>query len=67
MTGDAAAVGSQPFLEMFQSGGGQPLYLGYKRFSRGGYILTAVILITGSVLIILEISNQTRSASTCGS
>ena len=53
--GDALAIGISAFLESISNREEDSLYtLGYKRFSLLGAILTAVILITGSTLVILE-------------
>ena len=53
--GDAIAIGISAFLESISNREEDSHYtLGYKRFSLLGAILTAVILITGSSLVILE-------------
>ena len=53
--GDALAIGISAFLESISNPEEDSHYtLGYKRFSLLGAILTAVILITGSSLVILE-------------
>ena len=52
--GMRSLLGSLPFWKYLQSRRRQPLYLGYKRFSLLGAMVTAVILMTGSVLVILE-------------
>ena len=53
--GDAIAIGISAFLETISNREGDGQYtLGYKRFSLLGAILTAVILMIGSVLVILE-------------
>ena len=53
--GDALAIGISAFLESISNREEDSRYtLGYKRFSLLGAILTAVILITGSSLVILE-------------
>ena len=53
--GDAFAIGISAFLESISNREEDSRYtLGYKRFSLLGAILTAVILITGSTLVILE-------------
>ena len=53
--GDALAIGISAFLESISNREEDSHYtLGYKRFSLLGAILTAVILITGSSLVILE-------------
>lgn len=53
--GDALAIGISAFLESISNREEDSYYtLGYKRFSLLGAILTAVILITGSSLVILE-------------
>ena len=53
--GDALAIGISAFLESISNREEDSHYtLGYKRFSLLGAILTAVILITGSTLVILE-------------
>ena len=53
--GDALAIGLSAFLETISNRQEDSRYtLGYKRFSLLGAILTAVILITGSTLVILE-------------
>lgn len=53
--GDALAIGISAFLESISNREEDSRYtLGYKRFSLLGAILTAVILITGSTLVILE-------------
>ena len=53
--GDALAIGISVFLESISNREEDSHYtLGYKRFSLLGAILTAVILITGSSLVILE-------------
>ena len=53
--GDALAIGLSAFLETISNREEDSRYtLGYKRFSLLGAILTAVILITGSTLVILE-------------
>ena len=53
--GDTLAIGISAFLESISNREEDSHYtLGYKRFSLLGAILTAVILITGSSLVILE-------------
>ena len=53
--GDAIAIGVSAFLETISNREEDSHYtLGYKRFSLLGALVTAVILITGSVLVILE-------------
>ena len=53
--GDAIAVGISAFLETISNREEDRQYtLGYKRFSLLGALVTAVILITGSILVILE-------------
>ena len=53
--GDAIAIGLSAFLETISNREEDSHYtLGYKRFSLLGALITAVILITGSVLVILE-------------
>lgn len=53
--GDAIAIGISAFLETISNREEDSHYtLGYKRFSLLGALVTAVILITGSVLVILE-------------
>ena len=53
--GDAIAIGISAFLETISNREEDGQYtLGYKRFSLLGAILTAVILMIGSVLVILE-------------
>ena len=53
--GDAIAIGISAFLETISNREEDNQYtLGYKRFSLLGALLTAVILMTGSVLVILE-------------
>ncbi|MCE3591590.1 cation diffusion facilitator family transporter [Streptococcus sp. XMC] len=53
--GDALAIGLSAILETISNRQEDSRYtLGYKRFSLLGAILTAVILITGSTLVILE-------------
>ncbi len=53
--GDAIAIGISAFLETISNREEDRQYtLGYKRFSLLGAILTAVILMIGSVLVILE-------------
>ena len=53
--GDAIAIGVSAFLETISNREEDSHYtLGYKRFSLLGAMLTAVILMTGSVLVILE-------------
>ena len=53
--GDSLAIGISAFLESISNREEDSHYtLGYKRFSLLGAILTAVILITGSSLVILE-------------
>ena len=53
--GDAIAIGVSAFLETVSNREEDSHYtLGYKRFSLLGAMVTAVILITGSVLVILE-------------
>lgn len=53
--GDSLAIGISAFLESISDREEDSHYtLGYKRFSLLGAILTAVILITGSSLVILE-------------
>ena len=52
--GDAIAIGVSPFLETISNREEDSHYtLGYKRFSLLGAMVTAVILMTGSVLVIL--------------
>ena len=59
--GDALAIGISAFLETISNREEDRQYtLGYKRFSLLGAMLTAVILMIGSVLVILE--NITKSA-----
>lgn len=54
--GDAIAIGISAFLESISNREEDSHYtLGYKRFSLLGAMVTAVILMTGSVLVILEI------------
>ncbi len=53
--GDAIAIGISAFLETVSNREEDRQYtLGYKRFSLLGALVTAVILITGSILVILE-------------
>lgn len=53
--GDAIAIGISAFLESISNREEDRHYtLGYKRFSLLGALVTAVILITGSILVILE-------------
>jgi len=53
--GDAIAIGISAFLERISNREEDRQYtLGYKRFSLLGALVTAVILITGSILVILE-------------
>ena len=53
--GDAIAIGVSAFLESISNREEDSHYtLGYKRFSLLGAMVTAVILMTGSVLVILE-------------
>lgn len=53
--GDAIAIGISAFLECISNREEDSHYtLGYKRFSLLGAMVTAVILMTGSVLVILE-------------
>ena len=53
--GDAIAIGVSAFLETISNREEDSHYtLGYKRFSLLGALVTAVILMTGSVLVILE-------------
>ena len=53
--GDAIAIGISAFLETISNREEDNHYtLGYKRFSLLGAMVTAVILMTGSVLVILE-------------
>ena len=53
--GDAIAIGVSAFLETISNREEDCHYtLGYKRFSLLGALVTAVILMTGSVLVILE-------------
>ena len=53
--GDAIAIGLSAFLETISNREEDSHYtLGYKRFSLLGALVTAVILMTGSVLVILE-------------
>ena len=53
--GDAIAIGISAFLETISNREEDNRYtLGYKRFSLLGALLTAIILITGTVLVILE-------------
>ena len=53
--GDAIAIGISAFLESISNREEDSYYtLGYKRFSLLGAMVTAVILMTGSVLVILE-------------
>ena len=53
--GDAIAIGISAFLETISNREEDNRYtLGYKRFSLLGALVTAVILVTGSVLVILE-------------
>ena len=53
--GDAIAIGISAFLETISNREEDSRYtLGYKRFSLLGALVTAVILMTGSVLVILE-------------
>ena len=53
--GDAIAIGISAFLETISNREEDGQYtLGYKRFSLLGAILTAVILMIGSVLVVLE-------------
>ena len=53
--GDAIAIGISAFLETISNREEDRQYtLGYKRFSLLGALVTAIILMTGSVLVILE-------------
>ena len=53
--GDAIAIGLSAFLETISNREEDSRYtLGYKRFSLLGALITAVILMTGSVFVILE-------------
>ena len=53
--GDAIAIGVSAFLETISNREEDNRYtLGYKRFSLLGALVTAIILMTGSVLVILE-------------
>ena len=53
--GDAIAIGISAFLETISNREEDNQYtLGYKRFSLLGALVTAIILMTGSVLVILE-------------
>ena len=53
--GDAIAIGISAFLETISNREEDRRYtLGYKRFSLLGALVTSVILITGSILVILE-------------
>lgn len=53
--GDAISIGVSAFLETISNREEDRQYtLGYKRFSLLGALVTAVILITGSILVILE-------------
>lgn len=53
--GDAIVIGISAFLETISNREEDRQYtLGYKRFSLLGALVTAVILITGSILVILE-------------
>ena len=53
--GDAIAIGISAFLESISNREEDSSYtLGYKRFSLLGALVTAVILMTGSVMVILE-------------
>lgn len=53
--GDAIAIGLSAFLETISNREEDSHYtLGYKRFSLLGALITAVILMTGSLLVILE-------------
>lgn len=53
--GDAIAIGISAFLESISNRKEDSHYtLGYKRFSLFGAMVTAVILMTGSVMVILE-------------
>ena len=53
--GDAIAIGISAFLETISNREEDRQYtLGYKRYSLLGALVTAVILITGSILVILE-------------
>lgn len=53
--GDAIAIGISAFLETISNREEDNRYtLGYKRFSLLGALVTAIILMTGSVLVILE-------------
>lgn len=53
--GDAIAIGISAFLETISNREEDSHYtLGYKRFSLLGAMVTAVVLMTGSVLVILE-------------
>ena len=53
--GDAIAIGISAFLESISNREEDSHYtLGYKRFSLLGALVTAIILMTGSVLVILE-------------
>lgn len=54
-TGDAVAIGIAAFLENFSNRKEDQHYsLGYKRFSLLGAMITAVILIVGSIFVTLE-------------
>ena len=53
--GDAIAIGISAFLETISNREEDNQYtLGYKRFSLLGALVTAIILMTGSVLVVLE-------------
>ena len=53
--GDAIAIGISAFLETISNREEDNQYtLGYKRFSLLGALVTAIILMTGSILVILE-------------
>lgn len=53
--GDAVAIGLSAFLETFSNRKEDQHYtLGYKRFSLLGAMITAVILITGSIFVLTE-------------
>ena len=64
--GDAIAIGVSAFLETVSNREEDSHYtLGYKRFSLLGAMVTAVILMTGSVLVIFRKYNETLSPTTC--
>ena len=64
--GDAIAIGISAFLECISNREEDSHYtLGYKRFSLLGAMVTAVILMTGSGMVILEKYGQTLSPPTC--